>query len=299
MQRNTLFSILATAALGLVMAGPVNAENHKWKASNTNDDYHTAGNWNPTGVPGTGDTATINPFQTPDGYVNPVLDDQDRSLGQLVIGSGFSLTVTGVKLTLEGNSHTLNGNLILSNSDSKVEFTFAQASGWVTLSGSGGIEGQDGSAELRLNDSKIDNDSVIHGMMTVKKVGGDTATFKNGPTGIVRADADGVGSPAVLLLAAGLTVVDANTGTPKWQATSKTDARLRFDVSATGLNGEFTVSECAQLYLADGIDVHTTGNFIFTANDYEVRTDASPTYCFKWNVGGGAPGSICNNVTCP
>ena len=125
------------------------------------------------------------------------------------------------------------------------------------------------------------------------------ANFVNGATGTVLANGDGGGSVAVLLFAAGLDIDDADTGTPKWQATSDTDAQLRFDVSDTGLDGEFTISGCATLYLDDGVDIYTTGDLVATANDYNIRTDSSATYCFKYLFGGGDQVDVCGNISCP
>lgn len=279
MQRNTLFSILATAALGLVMAGPVNAENYSWKGSNTNDDYHTASNWSPSGgPPGTGDKATINPASQTDGYKNPVLDDQDRLLGELVIGSGFSLTVTGVKLTLEGNTHTFNGPLILSNSTAKVEFTFAQTSGWVDLTGSGGIEGKHASAEVRLNNSKIDSVSVIHGMMIVKEVGG-TATFKNGTTGKVLANVSGT-----LQFASGLTL-ESESGS-SFEARSNPNAELEFNQAATtNMLGDFVLCGDATIDFNAAID--TTGCFDEGAANGWIRVAGADYFCYDDDDCGG------------
>ncbi len=281
MQRNTLFSILATAALGIVVAGPVNAETYRWKGVGS-DDYHTDTNWNPTGVPGTGDKANITPLQTPQNYMNPVLDDQDRLLGELEIGSGYTLTVTGVKLTLEDNSHTFTGNLILSNSTSKVEFTFAKASGWVALTGSGGIEGKHASAEVRLNDSKIDNDSVIHGKMTVKEVGG-TASFKNDTTGKVLANVAGT-----------LRFEDLDlSGAGVWKAETNPSAILEFATEdLTGLSGDFTLSHDATLkFLAS---ITTSGSFTTNPRCGLVDVDTNANVCFKAT---GSSDELCNNQT--
>ena len=320
MQRKTLFSILATAALGLVMAGPVNAgTNHKWKASNTNDDYHTAGNWNPAGVPGTGDTATINPFTTVENYMNPVLDDQNRSLGQLVIGSGYKLTVNGVKLTLDGavthsisgiieidatgtvdvqaggtfdldsaNTHPIGGDILLSSSTSVLRASAATTLG--PNSGAyGSVIGQDPDASIDIAGVTLTNNIVVEGEMTVQETSG-TATFLNGSTGVVLANGNPStsGSPELLRFLSGLTIDDADTGTPRWEATTDSEAVLQFNEAATGLDGDFLLNDCALFDI--NANITTSGGFTHTAG----TVDASPGgVCFKWNSGSN---EICGTL---
>ena len=269
MQRNTLFSILATAALGLVMAGPVSAKTTNWTSGDaTNPEkWHDEDNWS-NGIPAATDTVNINPFIEPDNYEDPVLSTANGAAGTLTIGSDFSLTVTGRTLILDDNSYTFNGPLILSDSTAKVEFTYPQASGWIAVGGSAGITGQDNAAEVRLNDAKINSNTVFRGQMIIKKVAG-TSTFLNGSTGIVRADAAGEGSPAILLLKSGLTIDDADTGTPKWEATTDPDAVLQFDVGASCLDGNFVISGCATLRIND-VTIATQGTYTLTAGRVDI-----------------------------
>ncbi len=260
MKRTTLFSMFLIAALGIVMAGPVNATDYSWIGAGSAA-YHTAANWSPGGgPPGTTDKATIDPADPlPLNYLNPVLDDQDRSLGELVIGSGFKLTVTGVKLTLEGNTQTFNGNLVLSNGTAIVKFTGAT----VTASGSSttGIKGENNGAKIQIEGGDtLTSTMLIQGHMAIETNGGTgNGTFKNGSTGIVRANAVGT-----LRFAAGLTL-DDDASTSLWEAKSDSSAVLKFDEDATNLIGKFVLCKDATFQFADGVDISTAGCFIVAA----------------------------------
>ena len=255
MKRNTLFSILATAAFGIVMANPINAADSTWDGSKSTD-WDDADNWS-NGVPGSGDTATI-PNET-----NDPLIDSSVTVGTLIINTGAVVTVQGafapVTLTLDGNTQTFNGDLVLSNSTARVEFTYAQSSGWIAIDGSAGIKGEHASAEVRLNDAKIDSDTVFRGQMVIKEVAG-TSTFKNGSTGIVRANANGT-----LLFVAGL-ALDDDCGA-KWESieasgnsTLEFGSTVVFVDSNPELRGDFVLSDCATMEF-NGTTFKTAGSF--------------------------------------
>ena len=296
MKRNTLFSFLTVAALGLLTAGPANAGTFTWVGSNNanGDDWRVAANWDlNSSYPQTGDIAIIANVATKD----PVIDQQNEVVSELRVSPSGLLTVTGKKLTLDGTTtHDIDGDVVLSNAMAMLAFTDN-----VTVDGDGSIVGQDDSARVFITAGKtLTNEMIFEGNMKLLSTSTATdANFVNGATGTVLANGDGGGSVAVLLFAAGLDIDDADTGTPKWQATSDTDAQLRFDVSDTGLDGEFTISGCATLYLDDGVDIYTTGDLVATANDYNIRTDSSATYCFKYLFGGGDQVDVCGNISCP
>ncbi len=279
MHRNTLFSILATAALGIVMAGPVNAgTTYRW-IGNGSDEYHTDTNWNPTGVPGTGDKAIVTPFSQPNGYLNPVLDDQDRLLGELVIGSDFTLTVTGVKLTLDGMTpHDIDGELRLSDAAAQVEFTAT-----VTVGGDGSIKGENNSAQLRIaKDNVLTNTTSIVGMMKIAGLTGGTNAGKLVNQGLVYANGDGT-----LELGANL-LLDDSTGGVRWKAGNNSGAILVFKNTHTGgskLEGDFAVANCAKLKFEKTIE--TNGTFDTGAAAGFVDVDAGNSVEFRYDCVGG------------
>ena len=284
MKRNTLFSFLAIAALGLVMAGPASAGSctFTWNSNASTDAWRTPANWSTLcaepghDLPVAGDTAIIQAV-TGDG-VAPVIDTNDEAVTTLTINTGGVLTITGKKLTIDGSTQTFNGNLVLSNGSAKVEFTHTAAT--VTLSGSGGIEGQHPSAEISLNDSDLDSDVDIFGMMTVKEVSGTTSTFKNGSTGIVRADAAGT-----LLFAAGLALEDEAGAL--WKAMTDPDAVLNFK-EAADLAGDFVLCADADLDFDAAID--TTGCFDESAANGWIRVAGTNFFCHDDDTcAGGSP----------
>lgn len=289
MQRNTLFSILATAALGLVMAGPVSAKTTNWESGDaTNPErWHEDNNWS-NGIPAAGDTVNINTAFKPVNYQDPVLSTDDGAAGTVTIGSDFSLTVTGRTLTLDGATQTFNGNLILSDSTAKVEFTVD-----VTVDGDGEIVGQHNDAEIRIaNDKTLTNEMIISGKMTILDAG-TSGTFKNGPTGIVRANANGI-----LLLDGSLRLDDDNDGDarPKWQAQSNSGAVLRFESGLTFVDsspqlvGNFLVDDDATL----DIDLTIVTSGTMTHTNGTVDTTVNTSIFFK--ATGNDPDFLCNTI---
>ena len=289
MNRNTLFSILATAALGLVMAGPVSAKITNWKSGDaTNPErWHEDNNWS-NGIPAAGDTVKIKPMTQPGNYQDPVLSTADGAAGTVTIGSNFSLTVTGRTLTLDGATQTFNGNLILSDSTAKVRFTSAT----VTVNGSStaGIKGQHNLAELQINNSTLTSNALIHGRMTVKESAG-TSTFKNGSTGIVRANVDG----GRLTFASGLALTDdGSCSGAVWAAIGDTvnfttQPVLKFEQSATGLTSKFFLDHCAWIELAADVDIATTN----------VLKDESGSSVAEGYIKVGSGGSFVYRDSCP
>ena len=72
---------------------------------NLNSDWHTADNWTPTGVPGSGDDVLI-----PNVTNDPVISAGDAAVNSLIINSGAIVDLTDRALTVEGTL-TNNGTL--------------------------------------------------------------------------------------------------------------------------------------------------------------------------------------------
>ena len=306
MQRHTLLTlcaaaVVATSALGLATARPAKPASlmatMSWNGT-TSRDWNVGSNWSDSTVPAAGDIVTIPRTEPPDYQGDPIISNADAFAGDLTIAGPRTVTVTGKKLTLDGSTQVFNGTLILSDITAKVEFTYPQGTDWVALSGNGGIEGQHESAEVGLNDSKIDNDSVIHGILTVKKVGGDTATFKNGDTGIVRANAAGV-----LSFAAGLTLADETACSPSWEAITNTGAVLEFNQAATNLVGTFVLDDCAKMRF--NANITTVGTLVDSSAGSPqgfIDIENSSTFTFRTECDGGSPVSYTIDKTlgsCP
>ena len=252
MKRNTLFSFLTIAALGLLTAGPASADTFTWNGSVTSG-WQTPGNWDLDNgsYPQSGDIAIIPNVATND----PVIDVRDEVVTELRIQRGGLLTITGKKLTLDGAvTHDINGDLVLSNSSSKLEFSTNDG----TVDGGGAIIGQDNSAEIRIADNKtLTNEMVIRGKLTILDAG-STGTFLNGSTGTVNADAAGV-----LELDNSLSLQDECGA--DWKATHASatllfEATSDFVYSDPNLRGDFVLSNCSTIDF-DGQDVKTSGSF--------------------------------------
>lgn len=278
MKHNTLFSILATAAFGIVMAGPVSASVIDWNGKGT--DWATAANWVGGVVPGSGDTAKFPAVYTV-GSNEPGVSTADATVGRVVLARSHTITVTGKTLTLAGTvPHDIDGDIVLSDvvNDSVLKVTgavtmditgniFLKGSNAVldldanvTVQGAGEIKGENNAAEIQIADSStLTNLLLIHGKMTIKE-SGSSGTFLNGSTGIVRADAAGT-----LLLAAGLTL--SNCSDAVWEASSNSSAVLRFDQDATGLTGLFYLDDCAIIEVAAGVDIATTNTLTDSAGN--------------------------------
>lgn len=273
MQRNTLFSIFATAAFGIVMAGPANAADQTWDGSESSD-WHTAANWVGNAVPGSGDTATFPSFLTA-GADEAVVSTADATVGQLSIASTRTVTVTGKTLTLDGSTQTFNGNLILSDGSAIVKFT----GGTITASGSStaGIKGQHNGAKIQIEGGDtLTSTMLIQGHMAMETNGGSgNGTFVNGATGTVLANGT-ASAPAILLIASGLTFDDVSGA--KWQAQGDADAVLQFDVGASCLDGAFLIDDCAKIELAASVVIKTEGGLTHTAGRLTIGSSASFAY---------------------
>ena len=295
MKRTTFFSMFLIAALGLIVAttaafglvtpkpGIVPCE-FTWRVTAGSGNWQTASNWDvvtPIGetcndYPQSGDTAIITDVTSGS---DPVIDSNDETVATLTINSGGLLTVTSQTLTLEGSSQTFNGNLVLSDSSAIVKFT----GGTIAASGSTttGIKGEDDGAKIQIEGGDtLTSTMLIQGHLVMETNGGSgNGTFVNGATGIVRANADGGGSPAVLLLAAGLTIDDADTGTPKWEATTDPDAVLQFNTGASCLDGNFLIANCAKLKLSDAgvsaVHIKTEGGVTQTAGEIVLNNSST------------------------
>lgn len=278
MKLTKVFSSLLVAALGIVMATPANAGcTYTW-TGNTSNDWQVPGNWSGGGIgcnswPQSGDTAII-----ADVARDPVINDQDEAVAALTIEhdgklnvTGQTLTVSGIlniddatdgtrvgflivdgtngKVTLTGNSvaHDIDGELWLSTNTSILEFTAD-----VTVDGDGKIVGKHNSAQIEIANVTLINEMVIEGMMTIEESSGD-ATFVNGATGTVRANADGI-----LSFASNLTL-DDDASTSLMEAKGNSSAILKFNADATGLLGKFVLCKDTKFQFADGVDISTTG----------------------------------------
>ena len=307
MQRKTLFTlcaaaVVATSALGLATARPAKPASlgspTNWTSGDaTNPErWHEDNNWS-NGIPAAGDTVNIKTMSKPGNYQDPVLSTADGAAGDLTIGNGFTLTVTGVTLSLNlAVTHDIDGDLFLSNSSSKLEFKTNHA----TVGGDGAIVGQDNSAEIRIADDKtLTNEMIISGNMTILDAG-TSGTFVNGATGTVLANGNPntSGSAEILTIASGLTFDDADTGTPKWEATTDADAVLQFDVGASCLDGDFVISGCATLKL-DGVTIKTKGNVTKTAGEIVLANSAALVKQINADCTGGTSVSAGTFGDCP
>ena len=81
-------------AFALVVDG--NLSGKTWNGSSSSD-WHTAGNWTPTGVPASADNVMI-----PDTARDPIISSRDAVASSLTINSGAVLDLTSRKLTVEG-----------------------------------------------------------------------------------------------------------------------------------------------------------------------------------------------------
>lgn len=99
----TAIRILATVVLiTLLVTMPALAATRTWDNDSGDGLWHTAANWNPTGVPGAGDTAIIDDSEN----WLVVLSDDDAECAILKIqGTGGILDIKGVTLTL-GDDNT-------------------------------------------------------------------------------------------------------------------------------------------------------------------------------------------------
>ncbi|MEE9296591.1 MAG: hypothetical protein V3W34_16730 [Phycisphaerae bacterium] len=286
MKRNTLFCFLTIAALGLVMAGPASAGSctFTWKVNADDGDWRTGANWTASceeaghTYPVAGDTAIITDVTS---GTDPVIDTNDEAVTTLTINTGGLLTITGKKLTIDGSTQTFNGDLVLSDSTAVVVFTYAQGSGWTNITGSGGIKGEHASAEMQLEDAKIDSDVDIHGMMIVKELSG-ISTLKNGSTGTIVADAEGV-----LKLDSGLALEDEALAL--WSADGDsgftTQPELQFN-EAANLAGNFSLCGDATIRFNAAID--TTGCFDEGIANGWIRGTGNNFFCHDDDNCGGA-----------
>lgn len=322
MKRNTLFSFLTVAALGLLMASSATATDFVWDGGGADNKWSNPDNWTANdGYPDdNGDKATLR------GDTKPELD-VNVTIGELVIEDDAALTVAtasgtrtlGIdgagsqngKVTIEavgkmyiGSSgkvnfdgtdflvrHTIDGDITLSTSSSKLAFTDS-----VTINGSGSIIGQHNTAKLLINGGKtLINMITVSGNMTVLTAvgtgGGADGIFLNGSTGTVLANAGGI-----LLLDGSLTLDDDNNGGAKWQAKGDPNAVLQF---ATGLTFVDSNPELAGNFLVDDeakldIDLTVVTSGTMTHTNGTVDTTADTGIFFK--ATGNDPDFLCNTV---
>src|SRR5436190_7178652 len=107
--------LLPTAVFvaALAFSAPAWAVDKTWTGASTTN-YQTAGNWNPSGVPGNNDRAII-PSPLPAGSKGfPIVAaNQDVTLDQLVVQPGASLTILdGASLSIDGKKTPhIDGNV--------------------------------------------------------------------------------------------------------------------------------------------------------------------------------------------
>lgn len=289
MKRNTLFSFLAIAALGLITAAPAYAtdDTYTWfggagtGSQQTQWDYKPGSfylnwQWDKDGVqrdevtelPTSGDIVVI-----PDVTHQPILAVA-ATLSDLTIDNGADMKVSSALLTLPTSGTTaydsLNGDLILSDSGAKVLF-----SADVTIDGRGGIVGQDDSAELWITGGKtLTNETTVSGnmkVMTAPLGGVGNGVFDN--RHVVLANANGT-----LLFAADLTL-DDDSGA-QWQVKSNGGAIMDFREDATSLAGSFVIDDCAKLKV-DGAAVETCGDLVTYSGFIDIENSGT----FKYHTG--------------
>lgn len=274
MKRNTLFSFLTVAALGLLTAGPAYACDFTWKSDAGTDAFRTASNWTTAApcpshaYPQAGDTVTI---QSSDN--DPVISNDEIFLTLTINQSGV-LTVTGANtLTLTGSSHTLDGDLVLQGSGSIVKFTAS-----ATVAGRGSIKGQNNGAEIRIaTDKVLTNTTSIVGMLTIVGETGPGNAGKLDNRGLVHANDNGT-----LELGSNLLLDDTGSAV-RWKASTNGGGILLFRNEHTGgskLDGDFAVANCSKLKFDKTIE--TNGAFDTGAAVGLVDVDAANNVEFRY-----------------
>jgi len=132
-------SFLRLALLTLVTfasVGKTDAANKNWTggASGNLNDWNTASNWGPAGVPGTGDDVKITPDKT---YYPIVATAASSAFGSLTIKSGASLTLApggSLVTTASGTSVAVDGTLTISGGTLTVHQDI-NGSGIINMSG--------------------------------------------------------------------------------------------------------------------------------------------------------------------
>lgn len=323
MKSTTFFSSLLVAALGIVMATPASAQPYTftWVGDSdaTGDDWRETPNWDLDNgnYPQAGDTAII--ASVSGGNKPPVINDQDEVVLTLNIKHGGKLTVRGQTLTISGSAgldiesgvlndglldistggtvilsgggtHPIGGDLLLSSNTSILKISAAMTFG-PNNTVYGSVKGEHNDAKIDIAGVVLTNNIVVEGNMTVREESG-TATFVNGATGIVRANGnpDISGNPEILKFASGLTYDDADTGSPKCEAMTDSEAVLQFDTGASCLDGDFEIANCAKLKL-DGADIKTRGSVTKTAGEIVLANSAT----LSENCNAGC--STCDNVS--
>ncbi|MCH8824792.1 MAG: hypothetical protein IH984_14940 [Planctomycetes bacterium] len=322
MKRTTFFSSLLVAALGIVMATPASATTFTWVGDSTADgsDWQEPSNWNlNSSYPQSGDTAIIvSPaFLKQD----PVIYQQAEAVSVLNIQNGGLLTVTTQTLTVSGSAgvdidaggtldigasgvvivsggggtHPIGGTLKLSSSTSILKVSAATTFG---LNGDdkGMVLGQHNDAKIDIAGVTLTNNIFVEGMMTVREESGD-ATFLNGSTGVVRANAAGT-----LKFASGLTLDDTSACSPSWEAITSS-AILEFNEAATSLVGTFVLDNCAKMLF--NANITTVGKLVDSAASSPkgfIDIENSSTFAFRTLCDSGSPVSYNSDQTlgsCP
>ena len=298
MKRNTLFSFLTVAALGLVTAGPASAGNdtYTWvggAASGSENDWdYNAGtkaapdyanwNWNAaagepvTSLPNSGDTVVI-----PDRTHDPEIDSGASivTFSTLNINTGGVLSIRAdAVLNLDGTvAHDIDGDLVLSNSTAVVKFSAS-----VDVDGDGKIVGQDNNAQVQVATNKVlTNRMSTVGIVGRMKIAGPG---KLDNRGLVHANGDGPLELGENLL------LDDTGGAVRWKAGDNINAILFFRNEHTGgskLDGDFAVASCSKLKFDATIE--TNGDFDTGAAAGFVDVDAANSVEFRYDcdAGGG------------
>lgn len=299
MKRTTLFSILATAAFGIVMVGPASASTFTWDGSTSND-WRVSANWDldNDSYPQSGDIAIIANVATP-----PLIDQQDEAVNELRVQTGAKLTITGKTLTLGGTTtHDIDGDIHLTSSESNsvlkvtgavtmditgkivLEASIAKAvldlDANVTVQGAGQIKGEDNAAEIQIATDKVLTSTMSTlGIVGKMKIVGETGALTNAGKldnrGLVHANADGI-----LTLDSNLIVVD--TSGDRWKASVNSGAIFAFDgaIACGNLAGNFDLDGCATFRF--NATVHTSGSFTTGDGFLDVNPDDA-SVCFNYS----------------
>jgi len=293
MERKKILSVLAIAALGVVMASPAaQAGVTEFDANGSaSGNWSVSTNWT-NGLPGSDDRAVIQSGKTCSFDLSSATVGTLQVDGTLIILANKTLTIDGASINpTHSDDSEVDGNLYLNGSESCLTFTSIDQ----TMHGDndGEIAGKANDARIKIDDVTLTNSITMSGQMSIERLSG-SARFCNGSTGVVRAgNPNASGSDEILSLASNLTVIDdSDRSTASWEVTDP-DGILQFNEAATGLVGNFIVDNCGTLDV--NADITTTGSLTQTAG----TVDASPgpgSPCFDWN-GAGFPTKICGTTT--
>lgn len=191
-----------------------------------------------------------------------------------ITGSGGLTICAGGLLKVEGNgmvvlngggTSPLNGRIELEQDSSTLKIADSDH----TLTGSGAIEGQNADAQILITDGEtLTSEITIQGALTIDDAAGASATFTN--HGLVHANR----TSADWVLDVKTATTNDNSGN-RWKVSAHQNAELRFSSAATGLGGDFTVSN-GKLRIDE--NVTTTGDLSFTGGKIVVASGCSAKF---------------------